>query len=164
MTGLFYGINRGRRRSCELGERSNEGGRPLLEGIHKTLRIGAGGSDVERTGVGTGVQNIDLEVICGEDVADAGGPFNNGEPVWRVEIFFATNGEEFVGVSEPPGIKVGDGDATVGIELKEDEGGAVDLIFVAAEGVAESTGEVCFSGAELSVEGDEKSWGEVAGE
>jgi hypothetical protein len=110
------------------------------------------------------MEDIDLEVIRGEDIADAGGPFDDGEPVWRVEIFFATDGEEFVGVGEAPGIEVCDGNAAVGIELKEDKGGAVDLNFVAAEGFAESAGEVCFSGAELAIKGDDESVGEAGGE
>ena len=82
----------------------------------------------------------------------------------RVQIFFAADGEEFVGVSESPGIEVSNGDAAVGIELEENEGGAVDLSFVCTEGFAEGAGEASFSGAELSVEGDDESGCEVVGE
>jgi hypothetical protein len=81
-----------------------------------------------------------------------------------VEVFFTADGEEFVGVSESPGIEVSDGDAAVGIELEEDEGGAVDLIFVCTEGFAEGAGKASFSGAELSVKGDDESGCEAVGE
>jgi hypothetical protein len=81
-----------------------------------------------------------------------------------VQVFFATDGEKFIRVSETPGIEVRDGNASVGVELQENKGGAVNLIFVTAQGFAEGTREVGFTSSELAVKGDDKPGREVAGE
>ncbi len=105
---------------------------------------------------------MDFQVVGGEAVADAVGPFDEGE-AGGVEVFLGAELEELVFVAEAVGVDVVDGKAA-GVFVHQDEGGAGGLVGGDAEGGGDGLDEARFAGAERADEGDGSSRREGGGE
>jgi hypothetical protein len=104
----------------------------------------------------------DFEVVGGEAIADAVGPFDEGEAA-RFKIFFGAELEELVCVAEAISVEVVDREAAV-VFVHEDERGASSLVARNSECGGDGLDQARFASAERADKGDRGSRRQGGGE
>lgn len=110
------------------------------------------GTDEKLSLFRSAVGDCDGQSILWQNIADPVGPLNEANPFGVVKILVGANCEEFIGISKSVGVKMGNGNAAIGIELHQHKGWAVDLIWVCLQCGAKRAGEMCLPGTQITIQ------------
>ncbi len=101
----------------------------------------------------------DFDAPGGQERVDALGPFD-GNHAALFQQFGETDGLEIVGSADAVGVQMEDGQSAAVVDIQQDERGAGDGTRLATETADQAADELGFSGAQVSVEGDQFATGE----